>query len=96
MPKVDRVLALGLVFLVLFGAFIVFLLSRYAFPLFEYSSASSELLRIDRSNLGQMLANFLWSFRPLDLILLAFMLFGAAACCIAMVREEREEDLRSP
>ncbi|HJX24333.1 MAG TPA: hypothetical protein VJ574_08040 [Candidatus Bathyarchaeia archaeon] len=96
MPKVDRVLALGLTFLVLFGAFIVSLLSRYTFPLFEYSSAPSELLRIDVPNLGQMLANFLWSFRPLDLILLALVLFGAAACCLAMVRGEREEDLRSP
>ena len=96
MQKVDRVLALGLAFLVLLGVFIVFLVSRYAFPLFEYSSTPSGLLRIDMPNLGQMLASFLWSFRALDLILLAFVLFGAAACCIAMVREEREENLRSP
>jgi hypothetical protein len=95
-PRVNRVLALGLAFLTLFGVFIVALLSRYAFPLFEYSSTPSELLRIDMPNLGQMVSNFLWSFRPLDLITLAFVLFGAAACCIAMVREEKEEDLRSP
>ncbi len=96
MLRVNRILALGLAFLILFGTFIVALLARYAFPLFEYSSTPSELLRIDMPNLGQMVSNFLWSFRPLDLIMLAFVLFGAAACCIAMVREEKEEDLRSP
>ena len=87
---------MGLAFLVFFGAFMASLWARYAFPLFEYSSAPSDLLRVDMPNLGQMLANFLWSFRPLDLMLLAFVLFATAACCIAMVREEKEEDQRSP
>ncbi len=96
MPRVSRVLASGVILLLLLGIFLVALLSKYVFPLFEYANTSGELLSIDLPNLGQMLSNFLWSFRPLDLILLAFVLFAAATCCLAMVREEKEEDLRSP
>ena len=96
MVKVDRIVVLGLLATILFGAFLAFLDLKYAFPVFSYSEAPSNLIRIDLPTLGQSVGTFLWSYRVFDLIALAFVLFGAAACCMAMIREDKEEEIRSP
>jgi hypothetical protein len=94
--KVDRIIVLGLLAIVLFGAFLAFLDLKYAFPVFSYAGAPSNLVKIDLPTLGQSVGTFLWSYRVFDLIALALVLFGAAACCMAMIREEKEEEIRSP
>ncbi|MBS7643903.1 hypothetical protein KEJ26_04950 [Candidatus Bathyarchaeota archaeon] len=36
--------------------------------------------------------DFLWTFRLIDIIAQAFVLFAAAACCAAMLRREKGEE----
>jgi len=36
--------------------------------------------------------DFLWTFRLIDIIAQAFVLFAAATCCAAMLRREKGEE----
>ncbi|MFQ5758691.1 MAG: hypothetical protein ACE5IF_03325 [Candidatus Bathyarchaeia archaeon] len=36
-------------------------------------------------------SEFLWTYRLIDMIAQAFVLFAAAACCVAVLRAEEEE-----
>jgi len=36
--------------------------------------------------------DFLWTFRLIDIIAQAFILFAAATCCVAMLRREKGEE----
>ncbi len=68
------------------------LVIRHEFPSFEYATQSEELVEIDMSAIGLMVSRFLWTHRLIDLIGQAFVLFAAAACCVAVLRAEEKDD----
>ena len=56
------------------------LVLSYGFPMFN----SAEIVEIETTE-------FLWTYRLIDLIAQAFVLFAAAACCVAVLRAEEKE-----
>ncbi len=89
--KIDRVRVTGLTVAVLAVLVSSMLVVSSEFPAFEYASPSSELVEIETSKIGQEVSRFLWTYRLIDLIAQALVLFAAAACCVAVLRAEEEK-----
>jgi hypothetical protein len=89
----DKISVAGLVaslFLVMvLGVFIV----QNSFPAFLY--ASPRRLASVTQPIGEAESNFMWSYRNTDLIAQAFVLFAAAAGCLAILRIEENESARA-
>ena len=84
--KIDWVRVVGLTTAVLVVLVFSMLIVRYGFPAFEYASSSAELIKIETTAIGPEVSRFLWTYRLIDLIAQAFVLFAAAACCVAVLR----------
>ena len=67
---------------------LIVVLRAPAFPL-EYL-APAEPARLEPAHVGRETGRFLWTYRLTDLMVSAFLLFTAAACCVAMLRPGRE------
>jgi len=89
--KIGWIRVAGLAVVVLAVLIFSMLVVRYGFPAFEYASPSSELVKIETSTIGQEVSRFLWTYRLIDLIAQAFVLFAAAACCVAVLRAEEKK-----
>jgi hypothetical protein len=89
----DLIRLAGLTAVVL--AILVFwmLVVEYDFPVFKYVSPDQppELVENDTWIIGQEVSRFLWEYRVIDLIAQAFVLFAAAACCMALLRVEERK-----
>ena len=91
--EVARIRLAGLATVILailiFWMFIV----EYDFPAFKYVDPDQplELVENDTWIIGQEVGRFLWNYRVIDLIAQAFVLFAAAACCVALLRVEERE-----
>lgn len=62
-----------------------------AFPVFSYVRSRAEYVLASAVNSGQLMTRFLWTYRSLDVAAEAFLIFAAAACCIAIMRQHQEE-----
>ncbi|MBA7496392.1 hypothetical protein ES702_07000 [subsurface metagenome] len=90
---IDRIRLAGLTAMVLAVLVFWMLIIEYDFPAFKYVDPDQppELVENDTSIIGQEVSRFLWNYRVIDLIAQAFVLFAAAACCMALLRiEERK------
>jgi len=90
---IDRIRLAGLTAMVLAVLVFWMLIVEYDFPAFKYVDPDQppELVENDTSIIGQEVSRFLWNYRVIDLIAQAFVLFAAAACCMALLRiEERK------
>jgi len=86
----DKIEAAGIIIslIAIFAAFIF--VSQASFPAFTY--ATGNWIKIGTSeDVGLGTANFIWNYRFLDLVAQAVVLFGAAVGCLAILREEKEE-----
>ena len=86
----DKIEATGIIIslIAILAAFI--LISQASFPAFTY--ATEDWIKIGISeDVGLGTANFIWNYRFLDLVAQAIVLFGAAVGCLAILREEKEE-----
>jgi hypothetical protein len=86
---VDRIRVAGLAATVLATLIISLLILEYAFPVFRYAgprARPAEPIRNETAIIGPQVSRFLWNYRVLDLIAQAFVLFAAAACCVALLR----------
>ncbi len=87
-PDKIEVAGLAVSLMAIIAAFIF--ISQASFPAFTY--AKNDWIKVGTSeNVGSEIANFMWNYRSLDLLAQAIILFGAAAGCLAILREEREE-----
>jgi len=89
----DLIRLAGLTAVVLAILIFWMLIVEYDFPAFKYVDPDqpSELVENNTSIIGQRVGRFLWNYRVIDLIAQAFVLFAAAACCMALLRiEERK------
>ena len=88
--RIDWVRVAGITVVV--SAVLIFsmLIVRYGFPAFEYASPSAEI-EVETTEIGPEVSQFLWTYRLIDLIAQAFVLFAAAACCVAVLRAEEKK-----
>jgi len=70
---------------------LIFLLvgSKSTFELSSFARFSSDFAKA-APEVDISIAKYLWSNRTLDVIIQAILVFGAAACCITMLRPEKE------
>ena len=78
--KIDWVRVAGLTVAVLAVLIFSMLAVRSEFPVFDHA----EPVEIETTE-------FLWTYRLIDMIAQAFVLFAAAACCVAVLRSEEEK-----
>ena len=76
----NRNRAVGLTAVVLVMLAFSILVVSYEFPILN----SAETVEMETTE-------FLWTYRLIDLIAQAFVLFAAAACCVAVLRAEERE-----
>jgi len=91
--KVDRIRVVGLTAAVLTILVFSTLIIEHEFPVFKYADTDQppKLVENETGIIGQEVSRFLWDYRVIDLIAQAFVLFAAAACCVALLRiEERK------
>ena len=89
--EIDRVRVAGLTAAILVALVFSMLAVRYEFPAFDYAGPSTELVEVATTSIGLEVSRFLWTYRLIDLIAQAFVLFAAAACCVAVLRTEEEK-----
>jgi hypothetical protein len=89
--RIDWVRVAGITVVVSAVLFFSMLIVRYGFPAFEYASPSAELVEVETTAIGPEVSQFLWTYRLIDLIAQAFVLFAAAACCVAVLRAEEKK-----
>lgn len=92
---VDRSRLVGSVIIVLLTLILLMLIIEYDFPAFEYTGSptepTAELVENNTAVIGPEVGRFLWNYRVIDLIAQAFVLFAAAACCLALLRTEEKK-----
>ena len=81
--EVDRIRVAGLITTVFAALIFSTLIVEHEFPVFKYAEPPAEP-PVD-------LSQFLWNYRVIDLIAQAFVLFAAAACCMALLKTEERE-----
>jgi len=89
----DLIRLAGLTTVILTILIFWMLIVEYDFPAFKYVDPDQppELVENDTSIIGQRVSGFLWNYRVIDLIAQAFVLFAAAACCMALLRVEERK-----
>jgi len=88
---VDRIRVVGLSAIILATLFFSMLILEYTFPVFKYASPPTEIVRNETAIIGPEVSRFLWNYRVVDLIAQAFVLFAAAACCVALLRTKEKK-----
>ena len=87
----DKIEAAGIIISLIAIFATLILISQTSFPAFTY--ATEDWIKIGTSeDVGLGTANFIWNYRFLDLVAQAIVLFGAAVGCLAILREEKEEE----
>lgn len=90
--RIERLRLLGTIVAAVMG-FLFLLILQEAFQPFEHARYPIEetMIPVD-GEVGRAASGVLWAQRPLDMIVLAFLLFVTAACCSVMLRAEAGEE----
>jgi hypothetical protein len=88
---VDRIRVAGLAAAIFAVLVFSVLILEYTFPVFRYAGPPTEPVRNETAIIGPEVSRFLWNYRVLDLIAQAFVLFAAAACCVALLRTKERK-----
>jgi len=86
----DKIEIAGLILTVIAVIAMFALISENRFPAFACAENEWRPVKVSGST-GAETADFMWNYRSMDLITQAFVLFGAAAGCLAILRVEKEE-----
>jgi hypothetical protein len=91
--EIDLTRLAGLTIVILAILIFWMLIVEYDFPALKYVDPDQppELVENDTLIIGQRVSRFLWNYRVIDLIAQAFVLFAAAACCMALLRVEERK-----
>lgn len=85
----DLLKFFGIALFVLAFALVGRLVLTQAPMVFEFAKVQIQFVASTAPDIGQYASSFLWTYRVLDVLAGAFLVFIAAACCVAMLREER-------
>ena len=85
--KIDGISVAGLITSLFLVLVVAGLIAQNSFPAFLYAPSNERLVSVTQP-LGQAESDFLWTYRNTDLIAQAFVLFAAAAGCLAILRIE--------
>ncbi|MEM2942487.1 MAG: hypothetical protein QXT81_03600 [Candidatus Bathyarchaeia archaeon] len=85
----DRVSLAGLLISLILLGVLLFVSLRSPLELGPFSRFSSDFAEIS-PEIDMSTSRYLWSDRTLDVIIQAILVFGTAACCITMLRPEKE------
>lgn len=89
--KLDRItVAGGILALVMIG-FFGLIIAQSPFPTFSSSSTSERFTNVTE-NIGPKDSSFMWTYRTLDLMAQAFVIFTAAVGCLALLRITEKKD----
>jgi hypothetical protein len=89
--KNNAIVVAGIIFVLLAVAVFVFVSSQSPFPAFHYSTQSDHFINVN-ANIGPDDSGFMWTNYDLTLVAQAFVLFGAAAASLAMLKTDEKED----
>jgi hypothetical protein len=89
--RADKITVAGTLLALFAMAFLVIIIARNTFPIFEYALTPGHYINVTQ-NVGPESSSFMWTYRNMDLIVQAFALFAAAAGCLAMLRTNEKEE----
>jgi hypothetical protein len=89
--KISWINVSGLSIIVSVLLVILLFVSHYPFPLVEYANLSLVLVTIETTEIGSEISRFLWTYRLIDVMAQAFVLFAAAVCGVAILRDQGEK-----
>ena len=90
--QLDRITLTGTLQAILAIATVAVVIAQHPFPSFAYANPADHLISVN-GDVGPPDSSFLWSYRSMDLIAQAFVIFAASAGCLAVLRiGEREEE----
>ena len=91
--EIDRIEVIGLTTTVFAVLIFSTLIAEYDFPIFKYADPDQPPILVENETaiIGPKVSQFLWNYRVIDLIAQAFVLFAAAACCVALLRTEERK-----
>ena len=87
----DKIEIAGLIMVVIAVILVFIFILENSFPAFCFAKNNWNPVEVS-NQIGAETARFMWNFRSLDLIAQVFVLFAAAIGCLAILREEREEN----
>lgn len=85
----DKISLAGLLISIIILLIFLYVSSKSTFELNSFARFSSDFAKT-APDVDILTSKYLWSNRTLDVIIQAILVFGAAACCITMLRPERE------
>ena len=86
---VDEISIAGLIASITLIAIFGIIITQNGFPAFEQPTLNQRLIATTQP-IGQKVSTFMWAYRSADIITQAFVLFAAAAGCLAILRVEEE------
>jgi len=91
----ETLLRLGGLLAVVVAAYILILAIQPGLKPFEYAVYPVEnSLAWNETEIAQSVSWYLWSYRSIDIIALAFLLVVATACCVSILSSEEERRRR--
>lgn len=89
--RVDKITVAGAVLVIIAFAALLAVIVQHPFQNFSYALPSDRFISVTH-DIGPEDSRFMWSYRSMDLIAQAFVIFAASAACLAMLRSEEKEE----
>lgn len=90
--KIDAITIVGLLIAVTAFSTVTFLIVQHPFPAFSSAQTTAHCTSTS-GNVGAEDSFFMWTNRNVDMLTQAFVLFTAAAGCLAVLRTREKEEV---
>ena len=87
----DRITIAGSLAALLTIALFALIALQSPFPVFKFASSSDRFINVTQ-DIGPKDSVFMWTYRTLDLVAQAFVIFAAAAGSLALLRTTHKEE----
>jgi hypothetical protein len=89
--NIDKITVAGAVLALMTVVLFILIMAQSPFPIFSPLSLGSHFINATGS-VGPEDSSFMWTSRTLDLVTQAFVIFAAAAGCLALLRITEKKD----
>jgi multisubunit Na+/H+ antiporter MnhB subunit len=90
--KIDAITVAGLIIALMTFAAVTFLVLQHPFPAFSFAQTTAHYTSTS-GNVGAEDSFFMWTSRNIDVLAQAFVLFTAAAGCLAVLSTQEKEEV---